>query len=99
MAANRKKKGEFNFDTILLKGPPGTGKTALAKAWAAEVDMDFIHVGASSWLQLSEAAAIDDFKKTIRRANNNPIPVTIFIDEIDVFVSWKNRGGQVYREM
>ncbi len=67
---------------ILLYGPPGAGKTLLAKAVANESDANFISVKGpevfSKWVGESEKAVREIFKKA--RQNS---PTVIFLDEID----------------
>ena len=99
VAANLHRKGQFNFMTLLFKGAPGTGKTVLAKAYAAECGFDFLHIGGSSWSQLTEAKAITHFKKTIKRAADNPAPVLVFIDEIDVAFPKRAKSAGVARKI
>jgi len=67
---------------ILLHGPPGTGKTMLAKAVATESEANFISVKGpeflSKWVGESERAVRETFRKA-RQAS----PCVIFFDEID----------------
>lgn len=97
--ANCEQKGCFKFTTVLLKGPPGTGKTALAEAYAAAADFDYIHVGGSAWSQLAEAEALKDFKSTLKLAQKNKRPVLFFIDEIDVVFPKRAKTTGVPRKL
>ncbi|WP_245623961.1 AAA family ATPase [Flavihumibacter petaseus] len=67
---------------ILLYGPPGCGKTYLAKATAGQVNAKFINVGLANildmWIGNSEKNLHDIFE--LARANS---PCVLFIDEID----------------
>jgi cell division protease FtsH len=67
---------------ILLSGPPGTGKTMLARAIAGETGLPFFSIGATEvidkYVGESEAKLRDLFQRTRRYA-----PAILFIDEID----------------
>lgn len=74
---------------ILLYGPPGCGKTHLAKATAGEINADFINVGINDildmWIGSSERNLHEIFE--VARANK---PCVIFIDEIDALGANRN---------
>jgi transitional endoplasmic reticulum ATPase len=77
---------------ILLTGPPGCGKTLLAKAIANESRVNFISVKGpallSKYVGESERAMRDMFRKAKQAA-----PCIIFFDEIDALVPARNAGG------
>lgn len=82
---------------ILLHGPPGTGKTMLARAVATESDANFISIKGpellSKWVGESEKAVRETFKKARQAA-----PAVVFFDEIDAMVPKRGRrdaGSQV----
>ncbi|HTY73301.1 MAG TPA: ATP-binding protein [Actinomycetes bacterium] len=67
---------------LLLYGPPGCGKTFLAKAVAGELQAGFLHIGLSDvldmWIGQSERNLHEIFEIARRRA-----PCVVFLDEID----------------
>lgn len=74
---------------ILLYGPPGCGKTHIARATAGEINANFINIGINDildmWLGSSEKNLHDIFETA--RANT---PCVIFIDEIDALGANRN---------
>jgi SpoVK/Ycf46/Vps4 family AAA+-type ATPase len=74
---------------ILLYGPPGCGKTHIARATAGEIDANFINIGINDildmWLGSSEKNLHEIFETA--RANT---PCVIFIDEIDALGANRN---------
>jgi len=77
---------------ILLVGPPGCGKTLLAKAVAHEVNANFLSVKGpelvSKWVGESEKAVREIFKKARQAA-----PCILFFDEIDVIAQRRGRSS------
>jgi transitional endoplasmic reticulum ATPase len=77
---------------VLLYGPPGCGKTMLAKAVANESEANFIYVKVSDllsmWVGESEKRIRDIFKRAKQVS-----PSIIFFDEIDSFVPKRGSGG------
>ncbi len=77
---------------ILLTGPPGSGKTLLAKAAARESGVNFISIKGpellSKWIGDSEKGVREVFKKARQAA-----PCIVFIDEIDALAPRRGGGG------
>ena len=80
---------------ILLYGPPGCGKTLLAKAVATESGANFIAVKGpeilSKWVGESEKAVREIFRKARTYA-----PAVVFFDEIDALAPLRGFGGDSY---
>lgn len=69
---------------VLLEGKPGTGKTMLAKALAAECKMPFIEKNGSEFLQKHVGSGAEKMQELFATARRYA-PSVIFIDEVDVF--------------
>lgn len=67
---------------VLLIGPPGIGKTMIAKAVAAEAEVPFYYQSASSFVHIYVGMGAKRVSALFRAAANNA-PAIIFIDEID----------------
>jgi cell division protease FtsH len=76
----------------LLCGPPGSGKTLLAKAIAGEAGVPFISCSASQFIELFVGLGASRIRGLFETARKNA-PCIIFIDEIDAIA--KQRGGAV----
>ena len=76
---------------ILLHGPPGTGKTMIAKALATMTDSNFISIKGpellSKWVGESEKGVREIFRKARQAA-----PCIIFLDEVDALVPRRGSG-------
>ena len=86
---------------MLLYGPPGCGKTALAAATANELDGYFINVDAASmmskWLGEAEKNVSKLFKMAREYCEREGKPVILFIDEVDSLLGDRNSevGGEI----
>ena len=79
---------------ILLEGPPGTGKTMIAKAIATETNSNFIAVSSSAFVEVFVGVGAQKVRNLFQEARKNK-PCVIFIDEIDAV--GKQRGGSGLR--
>ncbi len=67
---------------ILLSGPPGNGKTLIAKALANEAECNFMYISASEFIKKYVGTGAETIRNIFQRARNAK-PTIIFIDEID----------------
>ena len=79
---------------ILMEGPPGTGKTMLAKAIADKFDSKFYLINGSDFIQPIVGTGTMKVKELFKTARENK-PAIIFIDEIDAIGKSRNTGKSV----
>lgn len=77
---------------ILLVGPPGTGKTMLAKAVAGEADVPFFSMSGSEFVEMFVGMGASKVRDLFQQAKEKA-PCIVFIDEIDAI--GKKRDGRI----
>ena len=77
---------------ILLVGPPGTGKTMLAKAVAGEANVPFFSMSGSEFVEMFVGMGASKVRDLFSQAKEKA-PCIVFIDEIDA-IGQKRSGGQ-----
>ena len=77
---------------ILLVGPPGTGKTMLAKAVAGESNVPFFSISGSEFVEMFVGMGASKVRDLFKQAKEKA-PCIVFIDELDA-IGQKRSGGQ-----
>lgn len=77
---------------VLLYGPPGSGKTMLAKAVAAEADVPFYSVSGSDFVEMYAGLGARRVRELFQEAKANA-PSIVFIDELDAIGKARSGGG------
>ena len=78
---------------ILLVGPPGTGKTMLAKAVAGESNVPFFSISGSEFVEMFVGMGASKVRDLFKQAKEKA-PCIVFIDEIDA-IGQKRSGGNM----
>ncbi len=76
---------------VLLMGPPGSGKTLLARAVAGEANVPFFHISGSEFVELFVGVGAGRVRDLFRTAKRNA-PAIIFVDEIDAVGRHRGAG-------
>ncbi len=76
---------------VLLVGPPGTGKTMLAKAVAGEANVPFFSISGSEFVEMFVGMGASKVRDLFKQAKEKA-PCIVFIDEIDAIGQKRNSG-------
>ena len=77
---------------IILNGPPGSGKTLLARAVANEANVSFIQVSGSEFIEMIIGTGASRIRNLFQKAKENS-PCIIFIDEIDSIAKKREKNS------
>lgn len=77
---------------VLLVGPPGTGKTMLAKAVAGEANVPFFSIAGSEFVEMFVGMGASKVRDLFKQAKEKA-PCIVFIDEIDAIGGKRNSGN------
>ena len=76
---------------VLLIGPPGCGKTLVARAVAGEASVPFFHISGSEFVEMFVGVGASRVRDLFRKAKKN-LPAILFIDELDAVGRQRGTG-------
>jgi transitional endoplasmic reticulum ATPase len=82
----------LNFNGILLYGPPGVGKTYIARAIAGEYNLNFMGIKVSDMTSSVYAGSSEMISRIFKMAAKNT-PCIVFFDEFDSVAKGRSEGG------
>jgi cell division protease FtsH len=83
---------------VLLEGPPGTGKTMLAKATSNEANVNFVYANGSQFIEVYVGVGASRIRKLFDEAKEKK-PCIVFIDEIDAIGRSRSNGFEGNSEL
>ncbi|MDP1835611.1 MAG: AAA family ATPase [Chlamydiales bacterium] len=100
MCMKNQKKNKGYFQNIVLEGPPGTGKTMIAKKIAEDSGFNFIKMSGSDLANyVAKGTHLSTLNWYMKYAKNSYHPTVLFIDEADTFVAKRETLGSGQREL
>lgn len=94
------KKHKANFQNLIIEGPPGTGKTKLARWLTKKAKFNFVRLsGADLAAYISTGKHLSALNKYIRFCKNSYYPTVLYVDEADRFCAKRETLGKGERQL